>query len=390
MTYSRTFLACVIKISCLSLIVSWFSGCHIWNAEGNADKIKPKEINLAQRNIIPQEWKPLFIGLKGYEEDITKVYFVDDEYGWVIGASGIIFHTTNGGKTWIKQQSNTKLQLRDIQFTNRKNGWIFGGDLIEKNTFDRKIHNVLLHTKDGGMSWQKKEIPLPNIYWELNFLDSENGWLLGWETNSFGQSIVAHTTDGGKSWKSYKVPKAEDDSGGASIKTVSFVSPNEGWAAGDLTIRHTTDGGITWNIQYVKPFRSEKYYRFRWVQFVDSQTGWAGGAMSGEMGNFTGIIRTTDGGKTWSESILEQSLNGLHFLNSTTGVGVGYEFVSADLNRQHSSLNSEGIIMLTTDGGSTWKVIKRLPDENLFNLVFAKNGSGWVIGENGAVLHYKP
>ena len=37
------------------------------------------------------------------DQFLTSVYFVDSLYGWAVGYSGTIIHTTNGGTDWSFQ-----------------------------------------------------------------------------------------------------------------------------------------------------------------------------------------------------------------------------------------------------------------------------------------------
>ena len=54
---------------------------------------------------------------------LKSVYFADSLYGWVVGDSGTIIHTSNGGTDWNFQDSNTKNEIVDVFFLNRDLGW---------------------------------------------------------------------------------------------------------------------------------------------------------------------------------------------------------------------------------------------------------------------------
>ena len=58
--------------------------------------------------------------------------------GWVVGDSGIIIHTSDGGNTWEYQESGTIEDLLSVCFVNTYNGWICGDS------------GVILHTDNGG------------------------------------------------------------------------------------------------------------------------------------------------------------------------------------------------------------------------------------------------
>ena len=74
------------------------------------------------------------------------------------------------------------------------------------------------------------------------------------------------------------------------------------------------------------------------VHFADASNGWVVGDAVGVTGD-GGILRTTDGGATWSKvSGITTDLYGVDFIDASNGWAVG----------------SGGAILRTTDGGATW------------------------------------
>ena len=52
------------------------------------------------------------------------LHFSDENNGWVAGSSGITFHTTNGGSTWLQQYPNTQGGwLWPVFFIDNNIGW---------------------------------------------------------------------------------------------------------------------------------------------------------------------------------------------------------------------------------------------------------------------------
>jgi len=378
----------------LLLLSIGLNGCHTPQGSADSSNVRNGEVKSREApedvGIIPDQWESVKHRSQKQMSEVNKVFFVDDLYGWAVGWQGTIFHTTDMGETWSSQKSGSRLRLRDVWFANRDVGWAIGGDIIEHNTTNRKIHNIFLYTEDGGVHWQKRELPVPNIRWKLNFVDSNNGWLVGWGNDLYRQPLVARTRNGGGSWDVYNVSRELSLADPVTIRATSFVSHDEGWAIGDSIIYHSLDGGVTWEVKHVKPFDPKRGYIFEWIQFLDARTGWVGGKMAGHSGNITSITRTTDGGETWEESIPPYMFNKFHFLNSKVGIGVGYSFLSPHVNETHFDLPKyDGVVVLTTDGGITWKEIYRVSKENFYEVVFSENGTGWILGERGTILCHK-
>ncbi len=58
---------------------------------------------------------------------LTSIVFLDSLNGWVSGDSGVIIHTTNGGESWETQFSNDSLTIVNLFFLNEQRGWAAHG-----------------------------------------------------------------------------------------------------------------------------------------------------------------------------------------------------------------------------------------------------------------------
>jgi|YNPNPStandDraft_1061719.scaffolds.fasta_scaffold45267_2 photosystem II stability/assembly factor-like uncharacterized protein len=144
--------------------------------------------------------------------------------------------------------------------------------------------------------------------------------------------------------------------------SISFPTERDGWACGRFgTILRTSDGGATWTRQ-----TSGTTFTLSSIYFTDTQNGWA-------VGNGGTILHTRDGGLKWEpqQSPVEQFHMGVLFLTPEKG------FIVSE--RTH--------ILGTLDGGSTWSVVFQDEDYILKGLSFCDAQNGWAVGEFGYIYH---
>jgi|GEM_PF-1207009 len=156
-----------------------------------------------------------------------------------------------------------------------------------------------------------------------HFLNSEIGWAIDEFSNECYKTI-----DGGKTWIVSDVGGSADD--------LFFINENIGWVCGSaMFLSHSTDGGKTWEVQSENDW-SKSYQK---ILFVNELTGFL-------VSTSTRIEKTTDGGESWNEinmeNIVEAFPEDIFFLNESIG------WISG-------SKDFEAVLIKTTDGGITWK-----------------------------------
>jgi len=102
----------------------------------------------------------------GKEDILEDIFFLDASTGWAVGENGVILHTSNGGETWKEQFSGTQETLRSVGFADEKNGWAVGGDFGV---------GAILHTSDGGKTWELEDSKEKIV--KVFVLDGQNVWL---------------------------------------------------------------------------------------------------------------------------------------------------------------------------------------------------------------------
>ena len=115
-------------------------------------------------------------------DSYSKVYFLNQNIGWVVGKNGSIYKTTNGGSTWIKQNTPTTKTILFIKFINERLGWASGED------------GLIIKTTNGGNSWTSGSSSFGDEISKIYINDSLNLWAVG-KWGSLFKSI-----DGGNNW----------------------------------------------------------------------------------------------------------------------------------------------------------------------------------------------
>jgi photosystem II stability/assembly factor-like uncharacterized protein len=250
-------------------------------------------------------------------DDLFSVTFPSEKDGWASGRWGTVLHTSDGGKTWVRQQTGIDFTLSGIFFVDPQRGWAVGDE------------GTIIHTADGGKTWEKQKSPVSYFLMDVYFATPQKGWIVGERTH------ILATTDGGKTWA---VQFKDLD---YILKAVSFCDPMNGWAVGEFGyIFHTKDGGTKWEQQGGFSDLSEETgeliggaYLFD-VVAIDPKTAWAVG-IEGY------VTKTVDGGKTW------QQVN--------VGVPKTPLFSIAADRAKSMVIAGKGVFLVSQDKGQTWK-----------------------------------
>jgi photosystem II stability/assembly factor-like uncharacterized protein len=141
----------------------------------------------------------------------------------------------------------------------------------------------------------------------------------------------------------------------AALQAVQFTDQAHGWAAGAGRIMATGDGGRSWARQYAGPAALDQ------VDFTDAAHGWAVGPGA--------LLRTVDGGARWT-SLGQPNVNGqcltvgsVHFVSPTSGWAVAGPRAGAAAAGAAATGNppSGGRLLRTADGGQTWSAVPAAP-----------------------------
>jgi photosystem II stability/assembly factor-like uncharacterized protein len=259
---------------------------------------------------------------------LNKVSIVDKQTAYIVGSSGTILKTINGGETWTNIKNGLPSvaydkTLRDVHAIDSDNILVCGSS------------GVFVKSTNGGSSWTPIDVDTTERLRRMHFINDTEGWMVG------SGGLIYKTTDGGNSW-------TKQSSGTTiSLYGVFFLNANTGYVVGDDGVfLQTTDGGAEWNLtDGLNAAKVDDSFKdLTSVIFKDAQNGWI-------VGDNNVLLATTNGGTTWTNQKLLLADTG-DDINDITIMSNGHIIAVAD-DRQ--TLRSE-------DDGATWVISDRLTD----------------------------
>ena len=156
-------------------------------------------------------------------DDLEDVFFYDTLNGWASGQQQWVSHTSNGGRTWERQMTESGTGISDLVFTTPLIGWARTGN-----------QSSLQHTTDGGAHWTTYVLH-PDWPWTsaMAFADPLHGYIIAVNESS-PDNVLWTTTDGGETWICDLAPLPITDEG----IDMTFTSPQSGWLIAGRSILH--------------------------------------------------------------------------------------------------------------------------------------------------------
>jgi photosystem II stability/assembly factor-like uncharacterized protein len=269
-------------------------------------------------------WIPLSGGSDALLDGVS---FANPDIGTVVGSEGTILRTTDGGSNWIGQTSGTTRPLYAVQFVTINTGYAIG-------------RNIVLKTTDGGATWNT----VGNSYdylEDLSFIDVNTGFIVGnLDDPVMGVVFFISTDDGGFTWSTRDAPN--------NVFSLARLNYWEGMAVGKSgMIRRTSDGGWTWSVVGGPPL--DYFLKRMHMGGLDFWGIHNGVAVTGVdiylNPSKTTVLRTTDGGETWSRTNLGNRLFDVAYADENTVYAVGHGWWYMD---------EGGVIYRSSDGGANW------------------------------------
>ena len=333
-----------------------------------------------------------------------EIEFISETEGWIVSPLGKIHYTSDGGYTWSpKYKSVTAENLYSLDLIDENIGWAAskggsrnviiktnnGGtdwdivfsdsnsnfidmDFVSDQTGFTISENFLINnytinkTEDGGVSWYSTQFGNAELN-SILFTDFDNGWSVGSQNN---QLFITHTSNTGVSWEQ----QPNINISGWSLNDVDFVNSEYGFAVGIFGVLiKTTNGGNSWTESWgnIDPNLFWIHYELTGVYFPEASNCWVVGSSSYFGGPRTMVAHTTDGGANWDT------------LSFPSGYGSGEIFF---INQLDGFIVGRIYDYKTTDGGVTWSRIDYPSD--ILKMFFLNEGLGWAVGYSGRIFKY--
>ena len=171
------------------------------------------------------KWEIFTIG----DAILEDVHFRTTQLGYTCGRNGVVFFTTNAGRTWTKRAvPDTTCWLLSV-YVCSANDIVVTGSIRGKNT----SIGVCYYSSDGGARWKKAEVSGIK-FGEITRVDNKTLSFLSW-----GQRHVS--TDCGKTWVTTTTGNGRPGRIAMINGKTGIMVGNEGWGA------VSQNGGQTWD-----------------------------------------------------------------------------------------------------------------------------------------------
>ncbi len=268
--------------------------------------------------------------------DLTAVYFVDDKNGWAVGHDGVILHTSDGGDSWNLQLTGIKANQSLVAAIER---------LIAAEPGSEQAKKLLAEAK--RYQDQGPDKPFLDVW----FSDAQNGYAVG------AYNLIFKTADGGKTWESWF-----DRTENPKFFNLYAIRP----VGGALFI--AGEGGLVLKLDAAAQ-------RFRAVatpyegSFFGVADAGAAAIVFGLRGN---VYRSADGGGTWTK----------------LDAGLPAAVVAATRSADGALLLADagGRVSVSSDGGKTFARLALKQATPVTGLVDLGGGKLVLVGPRGAIV----
>ncbi|MDP8224394.1 MAG: PKD domain-containing protein [Candidatus Lernaella stagnicola] len=262
-----------------------------------------------------ETWQPAVLHDAPLNGSINVIHMLDEAVGYAGGQYGTFLVTSDGGRNWTHlgnpdtSSDEWEVRVHDIFFLDDQTGYIGTGfyddDLappilteatqpqqvvewaIHRTRMERDAryrmayglahpdngpkgaYGKIMKTTDGGQSWTVLHQDDARAFYNVLFLDEDNGFAIGESYKGFVSPlyVLLRTRDGGATWQEVNLPPWQSISGLIDeywMYDINFVSDHLGFVIADgpsfplarTIVFYTEDGGDTWQVD---PFNEGTY-----------------------------------------------------------------------------------------------------------------------------------
>lgn len=195
--------------------------------------------------------------------------------------------------------------------------------------------------------------------YKVYFINENTGFSVGSQDHSY--SMIYKTTNGGSYWSSMNLPGGFNS---CELYSITFINNSTGfivggiWSSGNPIFMKTTDQGVSWSNQTSSIPSSSMLWD---VKFSNEFTGY----ICGSQGLF---LKTTNGGNNWNQ------------LNTGTSNFLKNIQIAPDNPQIIYAIGVSSFLLKSTNAGINWEIFNFSSEENITNLSFINNQTGYVSG----------
>jgi photosystem II stability/assembly factor-like uncharacterized protein len=217
---------------------------------------------------------------------LAAIDFVDADVAWVVGLTGRVLRTLDGGTTWDDLSARENFNCFAVKGLNADSAIVIAFDenqgryailrttdggaswtehpsgisdvlkricepspghlLIAGTRWGVPRRALLLDSSDAGVTWSERTVLCARNVRDMTFTDAMHGWILASDPpppnhpTDYG-TVVLHTEDGGTTWGSVDLGKVSLEG----LNAIAFPDDQNGYLLGDRQLT-TSDGGLTW------------------------------------------------------------------------------------------------------------------------------------------------
>ncbi len=303
---------------------------------------------------------------------------VSETVAWAGCTGGRVFHTVDGGTTWMVDSvpGAARLDFRGIKAFNARSAVVSSAGPAEQG--QARIYR----TTDGATHWTLAwSDSTTGIFLDgLAFWDAKHGFTFSDPVD--GKLVILTTDDGGASWQRVNPanipPVIPGEAAFAASNTqLTVQGDRNAWIATgggrEARVFRTTDRGRTWEVHGTGMPGAASAGLFG-IAFADARNGLAVGGDYAVARGTDFAIRTTDGGVTWTSQAL----------GKPDGATQGLALIPGSSPATFVGAGAWGTAM-SRDFGATWQHGDTL---TAWGIGFASPRVGWVVGPHGHIARF--